>query len=176
MGVAAADILTADRGIKKRQFYRGKEAKAWKRFAVRFSEEEKMDPITNLLLFPSPSGDKPDKAPTDNYDSTLKVFEEMVDRLVYKKLKDSKARQQSAIEKAKWEAQYQRRIAFLTGAVHQAEVALSGVSSSPHRPLNPSEPKSPAPEALRDFKESQVAFWKAKLIQAGIPDGTTGFE
>ena len=132
-----------------------------------------MNRITTEQVFPLLPSGGPDKAPTDNYDSSLKVFEEMVDRIVSKKLKDSKAEKQAAIEKAKIEAEQQRKMAFLMGAVHQAEAALAG-TPSPSRPLDPQSPQAPGPLSERDHKEDQLIYWKAKLIQAGIPDGTTG--
>ena len=133
-----------------------------------------MNNITTDLIFPSLLGNGPDKAPTDNYDPTLKVFEEMVDRIVSKDLKDKKAEEQAAVEKAKMVAERQREMAFLSGAVQQAEVALQGMPSSSPRPLDAAQTLSVPNEVEKAVKESQLLYWKAKLIQAGIPDGTMG--
>lgn len=136
-----------------------------------------MDPITNNLttntLFPAPSADP---IPSDNYDPTLATFEQMVDHIVLNEQKNSQAVEQAAIQKAQQLAALQEKIAFLTGAVHQAETALAGVSPSSPPPVDtPSDPAL-ATEAQKAFALSQVAYWKAKLTQAGIPDGTTGLQ
>ncbi len=134
-----------------------------------------MNDITSNLSFPAFSGNSRDKVPSDNYDSNLKIFEEMVDHIVAKRLKDSKAEAQAALEKAKLEAERQAKIAFLRGAVLQAEAALAGVSSPPaSRSIDPLGAPTPAPADDRAFKESQVLYWKAKLTEVGVPDGMGG--
>jgi hypothetical protein len=100
-----------------------------------------MNSITTDLLFPSFPANGPDKNPSDNYDPTLKIFEEMVDHIVAKSLKDSKAEEQAAVERAKLQAEQQAKIAFLRGAVLQAEAALAGVDPPPaSRSLHPLAP------------------------------------
>ena len=134
-----------------------------------------MNPITTDLIFPGLNNNQDtDTNPTDNYNGTLKIFEQAIDHIVKKKLSDAKIEEQAAIEKAKKEAALKQKINFLSGALHQAEEAMSGFQVSPLAPVNPSDPKAPSPLNIKAYEANQVVYWKMQLSQASIPDSSNG--
>jgi len=134
-----------------------------------------MDPITNNLIFPSPStGSSTDPIPADNYDPTLRAFEQMVDQFVLNDQKNAQNITQAAIQKQEKIQAFEQKVAFLTGALHQAETAMAGVSeSAPPAATNPQDP-SAASATESAYQRSQLAYWKSKLTEAENPDGTMG--
>ena len=139
-----------------------------------------MNTITSdLILSAFSTGQSTDPIPSDNYDPTLKIFEQMIDNIVLNDQKNLKAQEQEAVEKSQKEAEIEaackQKIAFLDGAVQQAQAALAGVTTPPPPPpVASSTPPAFTTDENQVFQESQVAYWKAKLSQAALPpDGIT---
>lgn len=131
-----------------------------------------INPISNNPLLNAVSSPNSQAPLPANSDPTLIAFGEIIDQIVQASNQSYQQTQQAAIQKAEKEAELQKQIAFLSGAVEQAEAGLSGAQGNSAPPPN-TAPAQTAGEGL-DYHQQQVVFWKEKLIQAEIPDGDTG--
>ena len=120
---------------------------------------------TNQMLISALNAGNPDPNPVDS-DPVIASFEQAIDQIVKTQTSNYQAIQQAAIQKAEKQEELQKQIAFLSGAVEQAEAALSGAQGASNSP-----PPSQSPNGNVSYSEQQVNYWKTKLVQAEIPDG-----
>jgi phage shock protein A len=113
--------------------------------------------IENLIT------EMPDKKPSVPED-TLTSLEHFIDRMVTAENKIAKAAAQAAIRQRQIREEFERRVAFLSSRLHQAETALAALEESLSR-----VEKSPGDIELLNTKRSEVVFWRSQLHQVCPP-------
>jgi hypothetical protein len=106
-------------------------------------------------------------------EATLKAFEEAIDQIVAMRRKEAKAQQQANLQAAaraeEMRAEFQQKVAFLTSAVHQAEIALAALEGAQNQAGTTNGQSN---SGQLESQKQDVLYWQSRLSQAGSPDGT----
>jgi hypothetical protein len=100
-------------------------------------------------------------------EDSLAALEHFIDRMVTAENKLAKAAAQAAIRQRQIREEFERRVAFLSGRLHEAQKALAALEESLSR-----VEKSPADNELLNSKRAEVVYWRNQLRQVCPPDST----
>lgn len=98
-------------------------------------------------------------------EDTIQTLEHFIDRMVMAENKLSKAAAQAAITQRQIREEFEKRIAFLSSQLHEAESALAALEASLSRGA-----MTPGDHELLTTQRGEVEYWRTKLHQVQPPD------
>jgi len=105
--------------------------------------------------------DQNHSAPQD----AVTTLENFIDHMVTAENNLTKAAEQAAIKNEAIQAEFDKRIAFLSGRLHQAQSALAALEGAQAR-----HESTPTGSELINTKKSEVVYWRTLLHQVCSPD------
>ena len=107
---------------------------------------------------------QPDPNPSAPKD-TITTLENFIDHMVTAENNLTKAAEQAAVKNGEIQAEFEKRIAFLSSRLHEAQSALITLEGS----LAQRE-ETPSGSELLNTKKGEVAYWRTLLRQVCSPD------
>jgi hypothetical protein len=121
---------------------------------------EALSPIENLITaIQAPGGKKISPA-----DGTLGSFEQTIDKIVTTRIKSAKDDAQAGLQFSQKLSEFEKKIAFYSGQLQQAQTALAALEGQP------TTANSPNQNQLINSKKQEVFYWSTQLHEAGLPD------
>ncbi|HEY5039417.1 MAG TPA: hypothetical protein VIJ93_10125 [bacterium] len=124
---------------------------------------ESLNRIINLLN----AIESPTESKIPSSEGLLGSFEQIIDKIVTIQNKATKEEAQAAIQNSEKLSEFEKKIAFFSGQLQQAQTALAALEG----PSLTTE--SPNLNQLISSKKEEVLYWSNKLHEAGLPDSLT---
>ncbi len=124
-----------------------------------------MESITRIENLITEMPEKKSSLPEDE----IAFLEHFIDKMVKAQNNINKAAAQAAIRQRQIREEFERRVAFLSGRLHEAENALAALEES----LSQAE-LSPSDNELLNTKRGEVVYWRTQLHQV-CPPSTANF-